>query len=94
MRFVLVMGGLGFVGVYLVCQLFECGDIVCCLVCVMSLCCIFEGFDVELVEGDLCDIELLCVVVCGCECVFYCVVDYCFYVCYFEEFYVSNVGGM
>jgi dihydroflavonol-4-reductase len=89
----LVTGGTGFVGAHLVRTLIERGTQVRCLVRPASRLDNLQNLPVDLVQGDLRDIDSLRAAVKDCGVVYHCAADYRLWCTDPLEMYASNVSG-
>lgn len=90
---ILVTGGTGFVGSHLVRALLERGEQVRCLVRSSSRRDNLEDLSVELVTGDLRDLDSLKRAARGCHTVYHCAADYRLWCKDPSEMYAANVKG-
>ena len=88
-----VTGGTGFVGGHIVRKLLEDGDRVTCLVRESSLLSNLDGLPIQLVTGDLTDLDSIRRGMRGTDVVFHCAADYRLYVPTPASMYASNVDG-
>jgi len=90
---ILVTGGTGFLGSHLVRVLLERGEDVRCLVRSTSRRDNLQDLSVELVTGDLSDLDSIRKAIDGCSIVYHCAADYRLWCKNPAEMYQSNLGG-
>jgi dihydroflavonol-4-reductase len=90
---ILVTGGTGFLGSHLVRVLLERGEDVRCLVRSTSRRDNLQDLSVELVTGDLSDLDSIRKAIDGCSTVYHCAADYRLWCKNPAEMYQSNLGG-
>jgi dihydroflavonol-4-reductase len=86
-------GGTGFIGAHIARALVARGDRVRCLVRPTSRRDNLRGLPVELVEGDLTELDSIRGLVAGCETIFHCAADYRLFAADPNELYRNNVDG-